>query len=200
MAIAQPLEAEAPDQGEETARADMYGLLAALFYAPPAQALLDRIAASGGDDGSPLGRAWGDLSVACRLVREEQARDEYEVLFIGVGKPEIMLYGSYYLTGFLMEKPLAALRTDLARLGLEREQAVTESEDHVAALCEVMRYLILAPVDLATQQRFFAAHLQPWVADLCAAIAGHPGAQLYGAVALLAQAFIEVETRAFDMA
>jgi TorA maturation chaperone TorD len=204
MTIAQPLKFETPDQGEETARADLYGLLATLFYGPPTQALLDSIAAAPAQGDSVLERAWADLSAACKTTQAESAREEYELLFIGVGKPEVMLYGSFYLSGFLMEKPLAALRTDLAKLGLQRADSMMESEDHIAALCEVMRYLIASDdavhANMATQKQFFADHMQAWMMDMCAAIAAHPKARFYSTVANLARSFFEVEMQAFDMA
>ena len=103
---------------------------------------------------------------------------EYDALFGGVGKPEVYLFGSHYLSGFLNDKPVARLRTDLAALGLERDESVTETEDHFAYLCEVMRYLIagddVAVANLTRQREFFAAHLQPWVNALCDAIARAP--------------------------
>jgi TorA maturation chaperone TorD len=204
MTTAQPLKFEAPDQGEETARADLYGVLASLFYAPPTQHMLETMATAPNDGDGVLRQAWGEVSAACASASEEQVRDEYDLLFIGVGKPEVILYGSYYLSGFMMEKPLAALRTDLARLGLERDQHVTESEDHIATLCEVMRYLIasddMTHANIATQKQFFGQHLQPWVLQLCDAIEAHPQAVFYAPVARLARAFFEVEMQAFDMA
>jgi TorA maturation chaperone TorD len=196
MTTAQPLKFETPDQGEETARADLYGLLATLFYGPPTQALLDTIASAPAQGDGVLERAWADLSAACKTTRSESAREEYELLFIGVGRPEVMLYGSFYLSGFLMEKPLAALRTDLAKLGLQRADSMTESE--------VMRYLIASDdaiqANMATQKQFFADHMQPWTMDMCAAIAAHPRAAFYPAVGNLARSFFEVEMQAFDMA
>jgi|SRR6478672_4806463 len=204
MTSAQPLTFEAPDRGEETARADLYGLLATLFYAPPSQALLDTIGSARSEGDGILERAWAELSVSCKLARAESVREEYEALFIGVGKPEVMLYGSFYLSGFLMEKPLAALRTELANLGLQRDERIPESEDHVAALCEVMRYLIASDdplhANIATQKQFFGAHLQPWVLQMCDAVAAHPQTRFYGKVAQLAKSFFEVEMQAFDMA
>lgn len=199
----QALKFESPDHGEETARADLYGLLATLFYAPATQGLLDTIAATQAPGEGVLEHAWDALVAVCKLAQAEAVREEYEHLFIGVGKPEVMLYGSYYLSGFMMEKPLAALRTELARLGLERAETVTESEDHIASLCEVMRYLIasdeMVHANIAVQKAFFATHMQPWVADLCAAVQVHPHAQFYAAVAHLAAVFFEVEMQAFDM-
>ncbi len=204
MTTTQALKFEAPDQGEETARADLYGLLAALFYAPPSQQLLDTIAAAPADGDGVLQQAWTGLAVACKEYRAEQVRNEYETLFIGVGKPEVMLYGSYYLSGFLMEKPLAALRGDLGRLGLQRDDGIPESEDHIAALCEVMRYLIasddIAQAGMAAQKQFFAEHMQPWVERMCDAVIAHPHAHFHAALAHFTKCFFEVEMQAFDMA
>ncbi|RYG27408.1 MAG: molecular chaperone [Burkholderiales bacterium] len=204
MTTTQTLKFETPDQGEETARADLYGLLATLYSAPPSQDLIDTIASARSEGDGVLQHAWAELVSACRTAQAEEVRDEYETLFIGVGKPEVMLYGSYYLSGFLMEKPLAALRTDLANLGLERDESVPETEDHIAMLCEVMRYLIasndIGQDSLAGQQAFFANHMQPWLIRLCDAIDAHPSARFYRAVTGLARSFFEVEMQAFDMA
>lgn len=204
MTTTQTLAFESPDQGEEAARAALYGMLASLFYAPPPQDMLDALAGSQTAGDGPLERAWNDLTQTCGHARCDAVRDEYEVLFIGVGKPEVMLYGSYYLSGFLMEKPLAELRADLARLGLERAEAVAESEDHVAALCEAMHCLICSddPLlsGLSVQKEFFGTHLQPWAGALCDALQAHPQARFYSRVAGLARAFFEVEAQAFDMA
>lgn len=204
MTTTQTVTFETRDTGEETARADLYGLLATLFYAPPSQALLDTIASARTEGEGVLEHAWASLVAACKRATSEQLREEYETLFIGVGKPEVMLYGSYYLSGFLMEKPLAELRTDLAAMGLERSQQVVESEDHIASLCEVMRYLIASDdvlhANLPTQKKFFGTHLQPWAGDMCAALKTHPKTAFYGVVASLAQEFFEIEAQAFDMA
>ena len=204
MTTPQALHFETPERGEESARAELYGLLATLLYAPPSQALLDAIGSAPTEGQGVLELAWNGLASACRQAQADAIRAEYEQLFIGVGKPEVMLYGSYYLSGFLMEKPLAALRTDLARLGLERAEAVAESEDHIASLCEVMRTLIaaedVAQADVAVQKTFFSVHMQGWVIDACTAIDAHPQAAFYKPVARLARSFFEVEMQAFDMA
>ena len=203
MSSSQPMKFESPDRGEETARADLYGLLATLYTAPPSQDLIDTIASARSEGDGVLEQAWASLVQVCRGAKAEAVREEYETLFIGIGKPEVMLYGSYYLSGFLMEKPLAALRTDLAALGLERDVAVNESEDHIAMLCEVMRYLIasdeLAHGGITQEKRFFATHMQPWLMRLCDAIDAHPEARFYRAVTGLARTFFEVEMQAFDM-
>jgi TorA maturation chaperone TorD len=197
MTTAQPLKFESPDRGEETARADLYGLLATLFYAPPPQALLDTIASAQAQGEGVLERAWRDLVAACKQAQEAEVRDEYETLFIGVGKPEVML------SGFLMEKPLSALRSDLAALGLQRTDTVVESEDHIASLCEVMRYLIASDdaelANVAMQKKFYADHMQAWVGDMCNALEAHPNIKFYRPVMQLARSFFEVEMQAFDM-
>ncbi|HYW56399.1 MAG TPA: molecular chaperone TorD family protein [Polaromonas sp.] len=190
---------------EETARAEVYGLLSALYYAPPA-ALLDQLRVAVTEApaaGALLEAPWSELVESARKLRNDDIAREYDALFGGVGKPEVYLFGSHYLSGFLNEKPLAALRTDLAALGLERDDAMSETEDHVAYLCEVMRYLIagedVAVANLTRQREFFARHLQPWALALCEAIAIHPKADFYRSVAGFTQAFISVETQGFDM-
>jgi TorA maturation chaperone TorD len=203
MAIAQPLVFEAPAQDEEMARADLYGTLASLFCAPPPPALLKRIASSELEGNGLLDAAWGAVVESAKTIDAEAAREEYERLFIGVGKPEVMLYGSYYISGFLMEKPLVILRTDLAKLGLQRADTVVESEDHIATLCEVMRHLITSddPVlsGLQVQKKFFADHLQPWVNALFATLEARADAVFYAPLAHFAQVFFEIEMQAFDM-
>lgn len=191
---------------EETARAELYGLLAQLFYAPPAPELLVKLRVAATEApaaGGFLEEPWRALVGVARELSDETIADEYNALFGGVGKPEVYLYGSHYLSGFLNEKPLARLRTELNSLGLARDEAMSDTEDHIAYLCEVMRYLIagddVAVANLARQQSFFAEHLQPWVAALCDAVAQHPKARFYVAVAELTRAFVSVEAQGFDM-
>lgn len=199
----QTIQFETADQGEETARADLYGLLATLFYSAPSADLLSVLTSAKTDGEGVLGEAWANLIQVARTINAEQIHDEYESLFIGTGKPEILLYGSYYLSGFLMEKPLAALRTDLQQLGLERAGHMAETEDHLASLCEVMRYLIasddILQANLPVQKQFFGAHLQPWAEEVCDVIAAHPKAKFYAALAQLSKVFFEIEMQAFDM-
>jgi len=120
-----------------------------------------------------------------------------------VGKPEVYLFGSHYLSGFLNEKPLVQLRDDLAALGLARDAAMHETEDHVAYLMEVMRYLIagddVSVCNLTQQSGFFSRHLQPWVSRLCQALSAHPRAAFYARLAALAEAFAGVEAQGFDL-
>lgn len=192
---------------EETARAEVYGLLAQLYYAPPAPEILEslRVAVTEAPaEGAFLEEPWRDVVGAARAMTNDEVAREYEALFGGVGKPEVYLFGSHYLSGFLNEKPLARLRTDLAALGLARDEAaMPETEDHIAYLCEVMRYLIagddVAVANLTRQREFFAAHVQPWAAALCDAVAGHPKARFYAALAAFTRAFVSVEVQGFDM-
>ena len=191
---------------EEIARAEVYGLLAQLYQAPPAPELLAnlRVAATEAPvPGSYLEEPFRQLVGAARAASDAAIAAEWEALFGGIGKPAVLPYGSHYLSGFLNDKPLVRLRSDLAALGLGRDESRAETEDHIAYLCEVMRYLIagddVAVANLTQQQRFFAAHLQPWVERLCEAIAAQPRAEFYRAVALFTQAFMNVEAQGFDL-
>lgn len=201
-----PLQFQTPDAGEELARAELYGLLARLWLAPPDEALLAqfRVAVTEAPEpGGHLDTPWHDLVAALRATSQAAAAQEFDALFGGVGKPEVFVYGSYYLSGFLHEKPLAALRGDLAALDLTRDEQRGETEDHIAYGFEVMRYLIAgddpAHCHLEAQRRFFRTHLQPWVGRLCDAVQAQPLARTWHAVAAFTRAFIEVETQAFDM-
>jgi TorA maturation chaperone TorD len=191
---------------EETARAEIYGLLAQLFYASPPPELLAalRVAVTEAPAaGAFLEEPWRDVVGASRAMTDSDIAAEYDALFGGVGKPEVYLFGSHYLSGFLNEKPLARLRGELAELGLTRDEAMPDTEDHVAYLCEVMRYLIagddVAVANLTRQREFFAAHLQPWVVQLCDALAAHPKARFYASLAAFTRAFMNVEAQGFDM-
>ncbi|MCP1173696.1 TorD/DmsD family molecular chaperone [Ralstonia chuxiongensis] len=223
MTDAQPLQfqpaATPADSAEDLARADLYGLLATLFFHAADADLLQRIAAAPldpvGDDAiapadaeaaasSALTQAWRKLVARAGQTTAGQADDEYTELFIGVGKPEVFLYGSYYQAGFMNEKPLVVLRDDLRRYGLERAEGVTETEDHLATLCEVMRYLIagddVAVARVEEQRAFFQRHLASWVDTACDAVLQHPRAAFYADVAGLAKAFFDVERLALELA
>ena len=191
---------------EETARAELYGLLSQLYYAAPSADLLSalRVAVTEAPaDGAFLQEPWQVLVGAARELSDGAIAQEFERLFGGVGKPEVFLYGSYYLSGFLNEKPLARLRNDLNRLGLARDETMSETEDHVAYLCEVMRYLIAgddaAVANLTRQQAFFTTHVQPWVGRLCDDLAAHPKARYFAALGALTAAFMQVEAQGFDL-
>jgi len=191
---------------EEAARAELYGLLSALYYAPPAPELLANLRAAVTEapaSGGFLEEPWRELVAAARSMSDAAVADEFNTLFAGVGKPEVYVFGSHYLSGFLNEKPLAQLRHDLAELGLGRDEAMPETEDHIAFLCEVMRYLIagddVTVSNLSRQHAFFSTHLQPWVPALCDALQAHPRARFYAALAGFTRAFAGVEAQGFDM-
>ena len=191
---------------EETARAEVYGLLAALYYAPPTPELLAqlRVAVTQAPaEGGFLEESWRAVVASVRELDDASVAKEFNALFAGVGKPEVYLFGSHYLTGFLNEKPVARLRTDLAKLGLERDEAMPETEDHFAYLCEVMRYLIagddVAVANLTQQKSFFGDHVQPWTTAMCDAIGQHPRAKFYAALSEFTRAFLSVENQGFDM-
>lgn len=196
----------AADDSDELARAELYGLLSRLWLAAPDAPLLAQFAVAvtqAPESGALLEAPWQALVAALRATTPAAASAEFEALFLGVGKPEVFAYGSFYLSGFLNEKPLAALRTDLAALGLGRDALTLETEDHIAYGLEVMRYLIagddVAVCNLEQQRRFFRAHLQPWFEVLCDTVAAHPRSRVWRAVADFTRAFCQVETQAFDM-
>lgn len=191
---------------EEVARAEVYGLLAQLLQAPPTPELLAalRLAVTEAPEpGGYLEEPFRQLVGAARLASDAAIAAEWEALFGGVGKPALLPYGSHYLSGFLNDKPLAQLRTDLAALGLGRDETRAETEDHIAYLCEVMRYLIagddVALANLTQQQRFFATHLQPWAARLADDLAAQPAAPFHAALGAFLQAFLAVEAQGFDL-
>jgi len=192
---------------EETARAELYGLIAELFYAPPTPALLAqlRVAATEAPaSGGFLEEPWRALVGVAREMDDASIAQEHQALFGGVGKPEVYVYASHYLSGFLNEKPLAQLRNDLAALGLTRDAAtMSETEDHVSYLMEVMRFLVagddVSVSNLTQQAQFFAAHVQTWVLDLCDALQANPRARFYAALSQLTRAFVSVETQGFDL-
>ena len=203
---ARAIQFSTPDDREELARAEIYGLLAQLFYAPPDRALHGQLQVAPTVAPSPGGfleSNWTELVGAARRLTLDEAAAEHAALFVSIGKPEVFLYGSHHLAGALNEKPLVALRDTLAQLGLERSPAVMETEDHIATLCEVMRYLIagddLGTSNLATQQRFFNAHLRPWADAMFEQVAAHPRADFYRSLSLFARDFFSVEAQAFDL-
>ncbi len=206
MSSTQPLHSSTPDDSEELARAEIYGLLASLYYAPPSAELHAQLRVAVTEApaaGAFLERSWSEVVAASRRLGLDEIADEYAALFLGIGRPEIFLYGSYHLAGKLNEKPLVALRNDLRALGLERPETVNETEDHIAALCEVMRYLIAGAdaetSNLATQQRFYNAHLRGWIDVLCDVLEAHPRADFYRSVAGFTRDFAAVEAQGLDL-
>ena len=182
-------------------RAGTYALLAALLSHPPDQELLNRLRTIEDDDaqkGKDLQRAWLRLKQAADRAEPQALEHEYQILFIGLGRGELIPYGSWYLTGFLMEKPLGDLRNELLELGFERQPDVHEPEDHVAALCDVMSQLI-ADEPISIQSRFFGNHLAPWVQRFFRDLEQTPAADFYRAVGCLGRSFTEFEARYLAM-
>ena len=191
---------------EETARSELYGILAGVLYAFPAIELIAQIRVAATDTpaaGAFLEEPWRNFVGVTRSMSDQAIKDEYDALFGGVGKPEVYLYGSHYLSGFLNEKPLARLRTELQSLGLERSEAMSDTEDHFAYLCEVMRYLIagddVAVANLTRQREFFSTHIQPWALLMCDDIQSNTKANFYASLAELIRAFMGIESQGFDM-
>ena len=187
---------------EEAARANFYGLLARLFYAPPDAALLQSIATAAefeAEDRS-LALAWRDLALAAAAADPEAVRDEYDTVFVGTGKAPVTLYTCAYTLRFSNDVPLVVLRGDLAALGLARRQDAGEPEDHIAALCDTMRHLVAEQQsDLAGQKRFFDRWIGPIIEPLCDAINNNESTVFYKRVARLAKSFLLVEQSSFEM-
>lgn len=186
-------------EGADESRADTYRILSRLFRAAPDAYLLQRLAECGNDEApeSKLTLAWNELADASRGANPVVVDHEFHAMFIGLGRGEVLPYASWYLSGFLLDKPLARLREDLARLGIDRAEDVTESEDHFAALCETMA-LLVAPedgIDLSGQKHFFDRHIQPWAGHFLADVQAANSVDYYRPVARLAQAFFEFEQR-----
>jgi TorA maturation chaperone TorD len=181
-------------------RAQTYALLATLLAKAPEQNLLDDIAQiEVTEPDSPMGRQWLELIKAVKQVDAAKLYDEYHQLFIGVTHGELMPYGSYYQTGFLMEEPLAMLRNDLAKLGLQRNDEVSEPEDHIAAQCDVMRLILMAEGEpIVTAADFFKANLEPWVKAFFKDLAQAQSAQFYQSVAKFATEFFQLECSAYQ--
>ncbi|MCL5775636.1 molecular chaperone TorD family protein [Limibaculum sp. FT325] len=187
---------------EDVLRADLYDLLGTLLARPPSADLIARVAALSGDAGE-IGRAVSALSRVARATTEKSAEREFNVLFIGLGRGELLPYASYYMTGFLHERPLAVLRGDMARLSIARAPNVYEPEDNIASLCEMMAGLIRgrfgAPATLAVQRDFFNAHVGPWAGHFFKDLEGAQGSVFYAPVGALGRAFMEVEREGFRM-
>lgn len=218
-----PLDSSRVDDAEELARAEIYGLVAALFQSAPSAELyaaLQVAVTEAPTRGAFLETSWSALVAASRRLTRAQVEDEFVALFQGIGKPEIFLHGSYFIAGHLNEKPLVDLRRDLIALGLERPIEVLQTEDHLSNLCEVMRYLIAGisedaagvnakanadspPISLARQlalqQQFFNRHLRSWNEVLWDALTVHPRADFYAAAASFGRDFFAVEAQGFDL-
>ncbi len=194
---------------EDLARADLYGLIARFFHQPPDQELLDQIAASIPDgqesqaDDALLAKVW---SSAVEVAKNNPARawhEEFDRNFISVGHPNVILNGFFYMAGHLNERPLVDIRRALDTFGLESAEEVTETENYLSALCEVMRYLIAGDdvevSNLTNQRAFFNDHIRLWYDELCDAIEEIPDMHLYHPVAALTREFLAIEGQSFDM-
>lgn len=193
---------------EEQARADMYALIARLFVAPPDAALLAGLANADSlisqQTGNPLDIAWEKLILTAGIVDAYAIEDEFSALFISTGSPQIDPYASFYLSGFMNEKPLAGLRSELAQFGITRVAGVAELEDHIAALCETMRLLItgeqgVARQSIRRQKLFFEKHLAPWYERCLDDVRSAQGVNFYRQVADFTQAFFSIESEAFEI-
>ena len=184
----------------DAARAQEYTLLAALLASAPDQALLDRLATLRGD-ASPLGVAHAALAEAASRTTAERVSREYFDLFIGLGRGELLPYGSYYQSGFLYERPLARLREQLAKLGIERADGESEPEDHAAILCEIMAGLINGrlPAEAGADRALFEKHLSPWIGRFFADLEQAEAAGFYRNVGTLGRLFVDIEIEAFAL-
>lgn len=187
---------------EDRLRADLYRLLAALLARPPSNELLAMVSGLSGDD-SELGRG---MTAMARIAQNTDAAvisQEYHDLFIGLGRGELVPFGSYYLTGFLHEKPLARLRETMAAHGIERSADASEPEDHIAAVCDMMAALILGdlgrPASLQDQREFFNGHVGNWALHFFGDLEGARSSVLYAAVGRIGRLFMEIEATAFAM-
>ncbi len=189
--------------GEDRLRADLYDFLGALLARPADKPLLDKCAALSGDE-TPLGKSIGTLARVARGLSTGAVESEFNTLFIGVGRGELLPYGSYYLTGFLNEKPLSALRDDMARLGVTRARSSREPEDNIASLMEMMAGLIMGrfdgPLGLAGQREFWGRHVEPWAEHFFNDLEGARNSVFYAPVGAIGRAFMEIEREAFRMA
>ena len=187
---------------EDILRAELYSFLAALLRVEPQDNLLASVSQISGDD-TPIGKATGTLSYLAKEMDAATIRSEYVDLFIGVGRGELLPYCSYYLTGFLNEKPLANLRQDMASIGIARAENVKDPEDHIASLCDMMAGLILGnfgrPYSLQEQATFFKKHIAPWAGLFFADLEAAKSAVFYAPVGTIGSIFMDIESQAFDM-
>ncbi len=186
---------------EQSYRAGAYGVLAALLARTPDQHVLEQIAGFSSIDqaGGEMALSMSMLGLAAATCRTESIDDEFHDLFIGLGRGELVPYGSWYLTGFLMERPLGRLRDDLLALGFQRDPDVHEPEDHVAALCEVMQLLILEGQSHEQQAHFFNTHMSGWAQRFFNDLSQAKSAVFYRAVGRFGISFIDLEARYLAM-
>jgi len=193
--------APAPPVDEiDLARAQEYALLSALLVRAPDAPLLRKLASLRGD-ATPLGVAHVGLAQAAAAISVELVEREYFDLFIGLGRGELLPYGSFYIAGFLHERPLARLRTDLAQLNIERVEGNYEPEDHAAILCEIMAGIASGrlPAPEGSDRLIFEKHLAPWIGRFFADLERAQSANFYRHVGTLGRVFMEIEQEAFAL-
>jgi TorA maturation chaperone TorD len=192
---------DADQLAENQYRAGAYSMLAALLRMPPPQDVLNVVTglADGVEEKDDFAVAMSMLGLAARTARPAELDDEFHALFIGLGRGELVPYGSWYLTGFLMEKPLGVLRDDLSSMGFARNDSTCEPEDHVAALCEVMAMLIDEGRSLGEQTLFFNAHMSPWLGRFFTDLSEAKSAVFYRAVARFGKAYFDFEKQYLAM-
>ncbi len=186
---------------EQAYRCGAYSLLARLLRSPPEREVLDQVAgfAKIESQRDEMALAMSMLGLAANTSHAEAVDDEFHALFIGIGRGELVPFGSWYLTGYLMERPLGRLRDDLAALGFQRQEGVAEPEDHVAALCEVMAILIEEGAALEVQEDFFKSHLADWLGRFFSDLSEAGSAVFYRAVGRFGAAFMALEQRYLNM-
>ncbi|MBC7153618.1 MAG: molecular chaperone TorD family protein [Rhodobacteraceae bacterium] len=187
---------------EDRLRADMYGFLSAFLANPPSRGLLEQSARLVGDD-SDLGQAMTTFAKLAKAATPGSAEREFNELFIGIGRGELLPYASYYMTGFLNEKPLASLRADMGNLQIDRAPNVYEPEDNIASLMEMMGGMIEgrfgASVSLDRQRGFFNRHIAPWAGHFFADLEGARASRLYAPLGAVGRHFIAIEREAFRL-
>ncbi|KCV81826.1 molecular chaperone TorD [Actibacterium atlanticum] len=191
-----------PVSEEDRLRADLYNFLGVLLSGPPDQILLEQTSGLSGDQGD-LGTAINALAKIAKLSKPKAVESEFNKLFIGLGRGELLPYASYYMTGFLNEKPLALLRQDMAARGMTRAQNVYEPEDNIASLMEMMGALIVGrfgdPAELADQRTFFNRHIAPWAGHFFTDLEAAKNSVLFAAVGQVGRVFMEIEAEGFRM-
>ena len=187
---------------EDDLRAQLYEFLATLLRIEPTDAVVQQVSQLSGDD-SPIGQASSTLAHLAKQMDGSAVRAEYVDLFIGVGRGELLPYCSYYLTGFLNEKPLANLRQDMAAIGIVRAEGVKDPEDHIASLCDMMAGLIRGQFSrsftLAEQASFHKKHLAPWAELFFSDLESAKNAVFYAPVGTIGKAFMDIESKSFDI-
>lgn len=187
---------------EDSMRANLYGLLGNVLFCPPSKEILADLKELSGDE-TEMGNAFNSLSKIASSIDENTALDEFNQLFVGMGRGELLPYCSYYLTGFLNEKPLAKLRNSMRELGIVRNDEIKEPEDHIGSLFEMMSGLIIGrygePANIAVQKEFYFAHIEPWAGHFFKDLEAAKSSRLYQPVGAIGRLFVEIETNAYSM-